>query len=94
MDIVIVSDCCNVEMSGVHVDHGLCPRCGEHCESVDSREYADYIPGLDDGEFQANQAVQVNWVFQPNQADLVVWVIVSENGYPSVWGLWNRKSFV
>lgn len=30
----ISSDCCGSEMSGIEMDHGVCPKCGEHCEVV------------------------------------------------------------
>lgn len=26
-----VSDCCNVILDPLHVDHEMCPDCGEHC---------------------------------------------------------------
>lgn len=46
------SDCCGVEMNGVMLDIGLCPRCQEHCDVV-TDESDDYIPSLgeeDDGQ--------------------------------------------
>ena len=48
MDICY-SDCCGVEMDGVMLDIGMCPRCHEHCDVVTDAD-GDYIPGLDDGE--------------------------------------------
>jgi hypothetical protein len=47
-DLDYVSDCCGVEMTGIQMDYGICPDCGEHCELV--ADDADYIPGVDDGE--------------------------------------------
>jgi len=47
--IFYVSDCCNAESN---VDHEICSQCGEHCTIiVDDSMEADYIPGLDDGEW-------------------------------------------
>lgn len=34
MNEMISSDCCSAEMSGIAMDHGVCPRCGEHCEVI------------------------------------------------------------
>lgn len=50
---MMVSDCCGVEMDPVQIEHGICPRCGEHCEVVDDEnmDEPDYIPGIDDGEW-------------------------------------------
>jgi hypothetical protein len=47
--VFYVSDCCNVESNK---DYEICSQCGEHCAIVtdDSLEM-DYIPGLDDGEW-------------------------------------------
>ena len=47
--VFYVSDCCGVESNK---DYGICSSCGEHCEIVtdDSLE-RDWIPGLDDGEW-------------------------------------------
>jgi len=28
-----VSDCCGANMDAIQAEHGICPRCGEHCES-------------------------------------------------------------
>ena len=41
---MIESDCCGVVMSDIKADYGICPRCGEHCESVESRENGDSCP--------------------------------------------------
>jgi hypothetical protein len=50
-DFDYVSDCCGVEMTGIQMDYGICPDCGEHCEIVtDDSLDSDYIPGYDDGE--------------------------------------------
>lgn len=33
LEEVIVSDCCNAEMTPLQEEYGLCPKCGEHCET-------------------------------------------------------------
>jgi hypothetical protein len=35
LEIIPVSDCCGEYMRGLD-DWGICPRCGEHCEIVNS----------------------------------------------------------
>jgi len=30
--IIYTSDCCGAYLADAHVEHGLCPECGEHCE--------------------------------------------------------------
>lgn len=51
--VFYVSDCCNVESNK---DYEICSQCGEHCAIVtdDSLEM-DYIPGLDDGEWESDE---------------------------------------
>ena len=34
MNIFYVSDCCGRVMSDDAKDHGICGRCGEHCEVI------------------------------------------------------------
>ena len=29
-----VSDCCYTTMDSTQTDYGVCPRCGEHCETI------------------------------------------------------------
>lgn len=29
------SDCCGVTMTGVQLDYGICPDCGEHCVIIE-----------------------------------------------------------
>ena len=51
--VFYVSDCCNAESN---VDHEICSQCGEHCTIiVDDSIEADYIPGLDDGEWDSDE---------------------------------------
>ena len=47
---MMISDCCGVEVVMDIADLELCPRCWEHCDVIIEDE-ADYIPGLDDGEW-------------------------------------------
>jgi len=32
IEIIYTSDCCTAYLSDAHVEHGLCPECGDHCE--------------------------------------------------------------
>lgn len=32
-EILIVSDCCGAELTPIHAEHGVCPKCGEHCQA-------------------------------------------------------------
>jgi len=51
--VFYVSDCCNAESDK---DHEICSQCGEHCTIiVDDSMEADYIPGLDDGEWDTEE---------------------------------------
>lgn len=51
--IFYVSDCCNAESNK---DYEICSKCGEHCTIiVDDSMEADYIPGLDDGEWETEE---------------------------------------
>lgn len=34
MQVLITSDCCGEYLSDLHIDHGICPCCLEHCELV------------------------------------------------------------
>ena len=32
--IIYTSDCCGAYLSDAHVEHGLCPECGDHCDVI------------------------------------------------------------
>lgn len=32
IEIIYTSDCCTAYLSDAHVEHGLCPECGDNCE--------------------------------------------------------------
>ena len=39
-----VSECCGATMTGLMIDHGICPDCKEHCEVIDLKEEGIDIP--------------------------------------------------
>jgi DnaJ-class molecular chaperone len=44
--MAIVSDCCSAAGDGLFEDHGICPKCKEHCEYVeDDDDYGSPCDG-------------------------------------------------
>jgi hypothetical protein len=33
---MLISDCCGMPMDPIQAEHGICPECLDHCETIDT----------------------------------------------------------